>query len=247
MMEHYVASPCCSPNMELNEFLTEYAALGFRKMEVFTGSMKSSFDIGQSADYYLNKLVPFGMKVLSYHLPHVTDDLQTSLATALQAAKQASELGAKIVLYKATTRPNYIAAAKPFLDGIEGLSLTPVLQNHAGTALSTLEDFREVLSGIADERMKTLLEVGMFHTVGVSWQEGYELLGDSIALVHIKDQIGAQSVPFGTGEIDLPGLFQYMKSVGYDGDYVIEMEVKDRENTLKYIADALHYLGRFSA
>jgi hypothetical protein len=33
-----------------------------------------------------------------------------------------------------------------------------------------------------------------------------------------------------------------MRSVGYDGDYVVEMEVADRENTLRYLAGAVEYL-----
>jgi hypothetical protein len=33
-----------------------------------------------------------------------------------------------------------------------------------------------------------------------------------------------------------------MRSVGYTGDYVVEMEVEDRENTLRYLQDALSYL-----
>lgn len=102
-----------------------------------------------------------------------------------------------------------------------------------------------MLDGIGDPRMKTLLEAGHFHSVGVSWREGYDLLRDTIALVHIKDQVGRQSVPFGTGEVDLPGLFRWMRSVGYTGDYVVEMEVADPENTLRYLADALAYLRTY--
>lgn len=48
--------------------------------------------------------------------------------------------------------------------------------------------------------------------VGGLWAEGFDLLGESIALVHVKDQVGPQSVPFGTGEVDLPGLFAHMKA-----------------------------------
>jgi len=29
---------------------------------------------------------------------------------------------------------------------------------------------------------------------------------------------------------------------GYDGDLVVEMEVADRENTLRYLADAVDYI-----
>lgn len=240
--EKLVASPCCNPEMGVEEVLAAYSALGFRKFEVFTSWAKSAFDIGADPAAYRALGERYGLRFTSFHLPPVGDDQDESLARAVQAARFAAALGVEVVLFKATSRPNYIGAARPFLDAIADLGVTPVLQNHAGTAISSREDFREVLDGIGDPRMKALLEVGHFHKAGVSWRAGCDLLGDRIALVHLKDMIGGQSVPFGTGEIDLPALFRHLRALGYDGDYVVEMEVSDREHTLRYLADALHYL-----
>lgn len=244
-MENLAISPCSNPEMTLDQALSAYSALGYRKFEVFTSWVKSAFDCRRDPGFYLEQGQRYGMTFASLHLPAVGDDPDASLGEAVQAARFAAAIGAGVVLFKATSRANYVRAAGPFLDAIEGLPVTPVLQNHAGTAISTLEDFREVLEGVDDPRMKALLEVGHFHSVGVSWRQGCDLLGDLIALVHIKDQIGPQSVPFGAGEIDLPGLFGHMRSVGYTGDYVVEMEVKDRENTLKYLAEAREYIERY--
>lgn len=243
-MSRLTVSPCSNPEMDLDEVLSAYRALGYEKFEVFTSWAKSAVDIEASPAIYVEKGRAHGMAFASLHLPPIDDDHAESVQRAVRAARFAAAIGVRVVLYKANTRPNYIACARAFLDGIEGLGVTPVLQNHAGTAISTLEDFREVREGIGDPRMKSLLEVGHFHTVGVSWKEGYDLLRDSIALVHIKDQIGPVSVPFGTGEIDLPGLFRHMDAAGYTGDYVVEMEVQDKENTLRYLGDARDYLGR---
>jgi len=225
--------------MTLEEVFTEYSKLGFAKYEGFI-VFNSALDIDADPSVYLELANKYGMSFTSIHLPPVT--APDSIEEAVKGARFAKALGASIVLFKAASKKIYIEAAPAFLDQIEGLGVTPVLQNHAGSPISTLEDFREVIEGINDSRMKTLLEVGHFHNVGVSWKQGYDFLGESIALIHIKDQIGKQSVPFGTGEIDLPGLFAHMRSVGYDGDYVIEMEVADRDNTLKYIADAIKYI-----
>lgn len=241
-MDHLVASPCCNPDLGLDEALAAYAGIGFRKFEVFTSWAKSAFDIEGDPAFYRAKGEEHGLRFVSLHLPPVTDDLEASVARAIRGARFAGAIGAAIVLFKADSRANYVRGAGPFLEGIEGLGTTPVLQNHFGTPITTLDDFREVLEGIADPRMKTLLEVGHFHSAGVSWHEGYDLLGESIALVHVKDQVGRQSVPFGTGEIDLPGLFRHLRAAGYRGDYVVEMEVKDRENTLRYLAEARQYL-----
>jgi sugar phosphate isomerase/epimerase len=240
-MGPFVVSPCSNPQFILEQVLEQYAALGFTQLELFTSWAKSAVDYKQEAASYLDKAERYGMRFHSMHLPIVTG-LDATLDDAVTAAEFAAALGVQVVLFKADKRETYIRTAGSFLDRTGHLPLVPVLQNHSGTAISTLADFREVLAGIGDPRMRTLLEVGHFHTQGVSWREGYDLLGESIALVHVKDQIGAQSVPFGTGEIDIKGLLNHMASVGYEGRYVIEMEVEDAENTLQYLRDALHYM-----
>ncbi|HUW32304.1 MAG TPA: TIM barrel protein [Planctomycetota bacterium] len=241
-LNRIVASSCSNPKMNLDGVLAAHAGLGYRKFEAFTGWAASALDIDADPDAYVRKAASHGIRFASCHLPAVTDDYDASLARSIHAAHFAEGIGAPIVLFKASSRDNYIKAAAAFLDAIAGLSVTSVLQNHAGTAITTLDDFREVIAGINDTRMKTLLEVGHFHAVGVSWRRGCELLGDSIALIHVKDMKGAQSVPFGTGEVDLAGLVRHMQARGYEGDYVVEMEVKDAENTIRYLGDALHYL-----
>lgn len=241
-MGNIAVSPCSNPRMRLDEALAAYSALGYRKFEAFTGWVKSALDLTAEPGLYRQEAGRHGISFSSLHLPPVTDDVDSTLARAIRAARFAEAIGARVVLFKADTRANYIRAGRRFLDAVEGLNVAAVLQNHKGTAISTPADFREVLEGIDDRRMKALLEVGHFHSVGVSWQQGCELLAGRIALVHVKDQLGAQSVPFGAGEVDLPGLFAHMHSIGYAGDYVVEMEVQDEANTLAYLGDALRYL-----
>lgn len=241
-MDNITISPCCNPEMSLEEALSAYAGLGFRKFEAFTTWVKSAFDFEADPQHYIDRLTAHGMRLASLHLPPITDEVDATLARAVRAARFAAAVGADTVIFKGKTRELLIRTGRAMLDAVEGLGLSVVLTNHAGTAISTLADYRDVIDGIADPRMKTCLEVGHFHSVGVSWRQGCELLGETIALVHIKDQVGRQSVPFGTGQVDLPGLFAHMRSVGYGGDFVVEMEVADRENTLTHLAEAVKYL-----
>ncbi|HUU59085.1 MAG TPA: TIM barrel protein [Phycisphaerae bacterium] len=239
-------SPCSNPEMDLDEVLSAYARIGFRKFEVFTGGLKSAFDCTGDLDLYRSQGEACGMRFHSLHLPPVqAERLDETLDAAVRCAAAAARIGAEIVLYKASDRDTYVRAAPRFLDRIDGLGVTPVIQNHFGTPVTSLDDMKAVIEGIADPRMKALLEVGHFHSAGVSWNEAADSLGDSIALVHVKDQIGRQSVPFGEGEIDLPGLFGFMDRAGYDGVYVVEMEVRDKENTLAYLARALEYVRAY--
>jgi len=244
-LDDIVVSSCSLPEHDLPSILAVCREIGYRNFEVFTTWAKSAIDYHLDPAPFREQFESCGMRVHSFHLPPIGDDIEATLAESLAACRFAKALGAEIVLYKANSRPNYRAAGKRFLDGACNLGLVPVLQNHAGTAVSTLEDVREVLDGIADDRLKALLEVGHFHSVGIGWKWAYEQLKGRIALVHIKDQIGRQSVPFGNGEIDLPGLFARLHADHYQGKLVVEMEVADRENTPRYLADALRYLKLF--
>ncbi|MGQ9730064.1 MAG: hypothetical protein ACUVX8_02205 [Candidatus Zipacnadales bacterium] len=49
----------------------------------------------------------------------------------------------------------------------------------------------EVFAAGGDSRLKCPLEVGQFHTVGISWSEAYDALVGRFELVHIKDQTGS--------------------------------------------------------
>lgn len=241
-IDRFAVSPCSNPNMLLDAVLDAYAGLGFRRFEGFSSWAASAFRIEEDGADYRTRLAARGMTLSSFHLPPVNDD-GPSLDRAVAAARFAREAGAPVVLFKADTIERYIAAAGDFLDRSEAFGLVPVLQNHFGTAISTLRDFDRVMSGIADSRMRSLLEVGHLHSAGVSWHDGVRQLGDTVALVHIKDQIGTRSVPFGTGEIDLPELFAALDRQGYAGEYVIEMEVTDTQNTLAYLNKARAFVG----
>ena len=245
-LARFAVSPCSNPELGLDDVLPAYAALGYCKFEVFTQWAKSAFDFESDPGPYLAKGRQHGLTFISMHLPPVGDDRGETLDRAVRAARFAKAIGAEIVLFKATSRRNYIEAAPRFLEAIDGLGITPVLQNHVGAPISSLADFREVIEGIGDSRMRTLLEVGMFHSIGVGWRQGYDLLGDSIALVHIKDQVGETRVPFGEGEVDLPGLFRHLETVGYGGDIVVEMEVcRDQTaKTLELLGKAREHIRR---
>jgi sugar phosphate isomerase/epimerase len=246
-----VASPACIPQWTLQELLPAYAKLGFSKFEAFCTWCKSALDIAQPAESYLSLARHNATRFTSMHLPPITNDRDASLASAIATARYAASLGADVVLYKADSRENYIGGAAPFLDALarERIEVTPVLQNHRGTPITTLDDFRAVIEGIADPRMMTLLEVGHFARVGVDWRTGYDLLGQSIALVHINDIDGAgQSVPFGKGSVDFKGLFAHLSEQGYAGNIVVELELDTRQTdpqrTLRELRNSLAHLRK---
>jgi sugar phosphate isomerase/epimerase len=228
--------------MSLEEALAAYARLGYHRFEVFTGWATSAADIHGDPAPCLALARKHGFEYCCIHLPPLSEDMDASLAEAVQATRFGAALGCRCCIVKAKRKQDFAAGAGRLLDAIDAFPIIPVVQNHKGTAISTLADYLEVLGCVGDPRLQCLLEVGHFHSVGVPWREAYAALAGRIRHVHIKDQIGAQSVPFGTGEIDLPGLFDRLVADGYGGDVVVEMEVADKENTLAYLGDALTYI-----
>jgi sugar phosphate isomerase/epimerase len=234
------ASPCGFMQLPIDESMGAFREMGYTKFEAFTHGKPSALDPAKGPDAALATAKKHGLTYSSAHLPHVEEDL--GVGEAVEVATFAAAIGVPVVLFKAVSRPVFIKSAKAFLDATEDLPITPVLQNHFGTPISTLEDFREVIDGIADPRMKTLLEVGHFEAAGIPWEQGHELLGGSIALVHVKDMKDRKPVPFGTGAVDLPGLFKAMAGDGYTGDFVIELETEPREERVAEMGKAMEYL-----
>ena len=246
MNRHLAVSPCSNPSFSLETALSNYSLLGYTQFEVFTSWAASAVDLGASPADYLTLGQRYGMKFSSMHLPPVEEnDLENTVRRAIEATQFAQALGVTNVIFKANSRPAYIAAAKSYLDGIAGLGVTPVLQNHRGTPISSLEDFREVIAGIDDPHLQTLLEVGQFERAGVAWQEGFELLAanSTIGLVHFRDMQDGKDVPFGKGSIDIKLLFKLMHDINYDGNFVVEMELENRddEETLQRLGEARVY------
>lgn len=235
-------SPCSAEFLTLDQALSAFAKLGYGKFEAFSTWVESKIDDSHEPEFYLAKARQHGMEYSSFHLAPVGRDIEATLQTSIAQAHLAAQIGASVVLFKARQREFYGRTARRFLDATQHLPVTPVLQNHFGTPITTLQDFREVLAEIDDPRIQTLLEVGHFHKAGVSWQEGYELLGETLALVHLKDMRDGVAVPFGSGEVDLEGLLAHLQREGYRGDFVVEMEVADRENVMDYLGAALAWL-----
>ena len=230
--------------MRIEEALAAYSRIGFKKIEAYTCLLRSAVDFGRDPAEYVQLAGQYGMRFSSLHLPAV-DNSYGAIEGAIDAARFAQGLGSGVVVFRASSRPRYVEAARELLNGIEGMALVPAIQNQAGSPISGLDDMRVVLEAMADPRFKVVLDVGHFHSVGVHWQEACNAFAGQIALVRIRDQVGLQPVPFGTGEIDLPRLFAHLRRTDYTGDIVVEMEVEDMENTLQYLAAAAGYLRAY--
>ena len=232
--ERLAGSPCCLPKQSREFLYSAYRQIGFTKWEAFSSWAEARHEWTGDPDEARREAAGKGIAITSYHLPPIGDDLDAGIANALDAARFAARLGTpKIpVLFKANTREIFAKVGKRFLDALdeEGIDVLPVVQNHKGTAITTLEDYREVLDSINDPRLKGILEVGHFQRVGVSWKQGWDFLGDRIGLIHVNEiREDGQSVHFGTGEVDFAGLMKQIRESDYAGNIVVELELEKRD------------------
>ncbi len=246
-MERLVASPCCLPKTPRAELYEMYRGLGFSKFEGFCTWCTAQHDFRGDPGEARREAAAYGLEITSFHLPQINEDIDAGIRDAVVASRFAAALSDHpAVLFKAASREIFARAAKPFLDAIGEIAVVPVVQNHKGTAITTLEDYRDVLASADDLRLKGLLEVGHFARVGTSWSDGWELLQNRIGLIHVNDIRDGASVLFGTGTVDFEGLLQRIHSTGYAGNIVVELELATRdtqqEPTLRGLEAALVFL-----
>ena len=231
----------------LEAVLRDYAQIGYRMFELYMNDRESALNVDLGAQYYLKMAEKYGIRYPSLHLLPMDPDDTDSMEQGYAAASLAKELGIDILVFNSTRKGNYARALKVFLDNTENLGQTVLLQIHEGRSLDNLEEVQNMLQCFDHHpRLKVLHEVGSYHALGIHWKEVIDCFGQDIALVHLKDMIGSQSVPFGKGEVDIPALIRAMDDMGYQGNYVVEIAPVDPENTFQYIKDAYQYLKNIS-
>lgn len=244
-----MSTPAFFPHLKLEPVLEACASLGFAKFEGFTEWATSRLDWRDDPAKPRRLAESLGLRFSSFHLPTARGDTDKDLRDLMVAARYAVGLGAKVVLFKAASRELYGSVGRRLLDMLaeEEIGLTPVLQNYHRGPIDTPDDYREVLGRLNhDPRMKALLEVGQFQRTGVDWRQGWELMGERIALLHINDIRDGRSVLYGTGGVDFRGLLRHVKASGYAGDIVVELELSTRETapreTLEGVRQAVEHL-----
>ena len=119
-----------------------------------------------------------------------------------------------------------------------------VLESHYGNIIEQMEDYERIFSEIDHPLVGICVDTGHFHSAKVDTVELIRKFSDKIYDVHLKDHIGTQSVPIGHGEVDLEAIFGALKEIGYKGPITLELEVKDVENTPKYIEEAYDIMSK---
>ena len=227
------------------EIVPDYHSMGYQQFELYSTGRGSSPDYNKGAAYYAQKAKEYGIRYSSFHLPPIEEGDEKSFDEALKWYYFANELEIPVCVFNSHKKEFYAKLLSKMVAKIESLKPVLLVQVHEGRSLESLEDVQQVLKEVNHPKVKALHELGSYHGIGVSWKKVIDTLWPRIGLFHLKDMVGSQSVPFGTGEVDFASLFETVKSIGYEGSFVIELATKDSENTNRYFREAFSFFKQF--
>ena len=174
-------------------------------------------------------------------------EAQQAALVRVQLFDAAEKLGSPLVVI--TGRPRRDGGLEPTIAGIKALlpliEHKPVklaLEPHFGSQIQSIEDYEAIFEQVQSPQVGITLDSGHFHSAGVDWKRLIRRFPERIYNFHVKDHVGTQSVPLGSGEIDLRGYIEELHAIGYQGALAVELEVVDPENLPRYCGEAFVYL-----
>jgi L-ribulose-5-phosphate 3-epimerase len=97
------------------------------------------------------------------------------------------------------------------------------IELHLETSLGP-DRFAELLGRLPSDLINVNYDIGNSASLAYDPREELAAYGDRVGSVHIKDRIkGGGSVPLGSGDADLPAVFDCLRTLGYAGDFVLQV------------------------
>jgi L-ribulose-5-phosphate 3-epimerase len=114
---------------------------------------------------------------------------------------------------------------------------------HLETALQP-DVFAALLARLPDPHLKVNYDAGNSASLGYRPRDEFAAYGGRIGSVHVKDRVrGGGTVPLGTGDADLPAVFDGLHALGYRGDYVLQAARGEPEDELALARSTLAFVG----
>jgi hexulose-6-phosphate isomerase len=93
---------------------------------------------------------------------------------------------------------------------------------HLETALDPPQ-FARLLAALPYPKIRVNYDSGNSSSLGYHPSDEFAAYGGRVGSVHIKDRVrGGGTVPLGTGDADLPALFECLQKVSYQGDFILQ-------------------------
>lgn len=255
------ASSACFYPLETEKSLLHIAELGFKHCEIFINS-PSELNKGFIRELKTIKDA-YGMDIVSLH-PYASfaegynffsgyyrrfEDGVEDYKRYFEAARI---LGAKyIVMHGARKRIDISVQeyAQRFgtLNSVAKSFGCSMAHENVVKFVSAYPEFMSYLKDCLGDDFKMVLDVKQARRAGVDVNEFIEVMGRSIAHVHLSDYSGDKDCipPSEKGLFDFEGLFKALHKAGYDGRYIIELysngflKRKEIKQSALYLEDIL--------
>jgi sugar phosphate isomerase/epimerase len=200
----------------------------------------SRLDFTQPAAEYDELMHLSGLQFYSLLMPQLTL-APGSMDQILSIMRYAAQLHMKLVYVTADSHQAMTAALPRILDAADALSLKVALEPHVNAPFFDVPSIDRVLETIGnDPRLQIVLELGHLYLAGVNWRQALDHWGHRIGVVHLKN-VGHDRrwASLFNGEISIPAVMDGLKTAGYQGPFIVEMNVLQADAAL---AEALAYL-----
>jgi L-ribulose-5-phosphate 3-epimerase len=116
---------------------------------------------------------------------------------------------------------------------------------HLETALAPAQ-FADLLDQIPSPMVKVNYDSGNSSSLGYLPREEFAAYGNRIGSVHIKDRIrGGGTVPLGTGDADLPAVFDELGKIAYRGDITLQVARSEPGQEVAWARSNREFVARY--
>ena len=239
----------CFHHLKLDEALRHTAGAGFTAIELVAVPNWIHFTAGKDDSAALRALLEkHGLSIVAVHAGGISClSPQAAGASVDYFEKVVSlmkEFGARQMVFTGGPRErggslqHVVAGLKRLACIAEGEGIRVGLENHYRNWFETLADYDVLMNELSSPAIGITLDTGHFTSSRVDVSELIRKYGKRIQHVHIKDHIGAQSVAIGAGETQNAQHVKELAQSGFAAYLSLELEVKDKENAPRYVAEA---------
>jgi len=119
------------------------------------------------------------------------------------------------------------------------------IELHLETSLAP-EPFADLLGRCDHPLVRVNYDSGNSASLGYVVADEFAAYGSRVGSVHIKDRKrGGGTVPLGTGDADLPALFQSLARMNYNGDYVLQIARSEPGREVPWAVQNLDFLATY--
>lgn len=237
----------CYAHVGFEEMMRRAVAGGFRRLELICIPGWIHVDLREITPRELAQQVEdHGMELVALY-PGGVDVSDARVARGnidyiKRAGDYAAELGIERIVFTGCARETPLAASiaaySELAEHLKGSAVVVALENHYSNRLETIEDYRAIFAVLDSPNLGIALDTGHFTSSRVDMFALIDEFGGRVKHVHLKDHVGLESVAIGRGETPNREVLRRLADVGYDGYVSLELEVRDIENTDRYVSEA---------